>query len=157
MRAAARPDPVSTADRLALTDLVHRYAAHVDDGLFDRAAALFAETAELVVPNPPEHLGPTVHYRGQAGVLDALAPLRGLTRTRHEIVGEVHDLGAGTATGRIACVAHHWTVRDGTISDAAWHVRYDDTYALGADGWRFTRRALTVDAIETPTVRRVRA
>ena len=35
MRAAARPDPVSTADRLALTDLVHRYAAHVDDGLFD--------------------------------------------------------------------------------------------------------------------------
>jgi len=148
---------VSTADRLALTDLVHRYAADVDDRSFESAAALFAETAELVVPNPPEQLGPTVHHHGRAGVLDALAALGGLTRTRHEIVGEVYELAAGTATGRIACVAHHWTVRNGTFSDAAWHLRYDDTYALGADGWRFTRRALTIDAIETPTVRRVRA
>ena len=148
---------MSTADRLALTDLVHRYAAHVDDGLFDRAAALFAETAELVVPNPPEHLGPTVHYRGQAGVLDALAPLRGLTRTRHEIVGEVHDLGAGTATGRIACVAHHWTRgADAAVTDLVWHLRYDDQYVQTGDGWRIRRRALTLNAIETRPVRRIR-
>ena len=148
---------MSTADRLALTDLVHRYAAHVDDGLFDRAAALFAETAELVVPNPPEHLGPTVHYRGQAGVLDALAPLRGLTRTRHEIVGEVYELGAGTATGRIACVAHHWTRgADAAVTDLVWHLRYDDQYVQTGDGWRIRRRALTLNAIETRPVRRIR-
>ena len=148
---------MSLADRLALTDLVHRYAALVDDRQFEKAAALFADTAELIVPNPPEQLGPTVDYRGPAGVLDALAALRGLARTRHEIVGEVYDIGRGTATGRIACVAHHWSVRDGVIGDAAWHLRYDDAYALDGDDWRFTRRALTIDAIETPTVRRVRA
>ena len=148
---------MTPADRLALADLVHRYAAYVDDRRFECTAALFAETAELVVPNPPEHLEAATHNRGRAGVLAALAPLRELTRTRHEVVGEVYDAaGANTATGRIACVAHHWTVRGTSIADAVWHLRYDDTYRLGAGGWRFARRALTIDAIETPPVRRVR-
>ena len=34
---------MSLADRLALTDLVHRYAALVDDRQFEKAAALFAD------------------------------------------------------------------------------------------------------------------
>jgi 3-phenylpropionate/cinnamic acid dioxygenase small subunit len=36
------------ADRTALADLVHRYAAGVDDRQFDRVTTLFTEKAELV-------------------------------------------------------------------------------------------------------------
>lgn len=145
------------ADRCALSDLVHRYAAYVDDRRFDSAADLFSEAAQLVVPDPPDRLEPLTHHDGRAGVRAALAGLTGLVRTRHEIVGEMYDrTGDGTATGRIACIAHHWSLRDGTVTDVAWHLRYDDTYRLVGDRWRFDRRALTIDAIETPTTRRVR-
>ncbi|MGZ4563263.1 MAG: nuclear transport factor 2 family protein, partial [Mycobacterium sp.] len=36
-----------------------------------------------------------------------------------------------------------------------WHLRYDDEYEL-TDRWRIVRRALTINAIETRPVRRVR-
>ncbi len=38
---------LNAADRAALADLVHRYAARVDDRQFDSAAELFADDAEL--------------------------------------------------------------------------------------------------------------
>jgi hypothetical protein len=37
-----------------------------------------------------------------------------------------------------------------------WHLRYDDEYALTDSGWRISRRALTINAIETRPVRRLR-
>ena len=66
--------------------------------------------------------------------------------------------GAGTATGRIACVAPP-TVRDRTISDAAWRITLRrHLYALGRRRLAIQPARLTIDAsIETPTVRRVRA
>jgi hypothetical protein len=36
------------ADRAALADLVHRYAARIDDRQFGSLTELFTETAELV-------------------------------------------------------------------------------------------------------------
>ena len=50
--------PLTVADRLALTDLVHRYAAAVDDRRFDDVVELFTSTAELVLPDPPRSLDP---------------------------------------------------------------------------------------------------
>ncbi len=61
----------------------------------------------------------------------------------------------GTAHGRIACVAHHWTRRADEVIDAAWHVRYDDEYESTGSGWRIARRSLTVNAIETRLVRQL--
>ena len=49
---------MSVADRLALTDLVHLYAAAVDDRRFDDVVELFTDTAELRLPDPPQHLEP---------------------------------------------------------------------------------------------------
>ncbi|EUA09889.1 snoaL-like domain protein [Mycobacterium kansasii 732] len=48
-------ESLAPADRLALSDLVHRYAAHVDDSEFDAAADLFTAAAELTTPDPPPH------------------------------------------------------------------------------------------------------
>jgi hypothetical protein len=147
------------ADRLALTDLVHLYASAVDDRRFDDVLALFTETAELRLPDPPRSLEPVRRHHGRDGVRSAMAALASVTRTEHAIVGEVYAEGedADYALGRITCIAHHWTASGADITDLVWHLRYDDEYLRTPAGWRIHGRALTINAIETRPIRRLRA
>lgn len=149
---------LTAADRLALTDLVHLYAAAVDDRRFDDVVELFTDTAELRLPDPPRSLEPVRHNRGRDGVRAAMAALGGIARTEHSIVGEVYAAGteADYALGRITCIAHHWSIADGEVTDLIWHLRYDDEYLHTRSGWRIHGRALTINAIETRPVRRLR-
>ena len=148
---------IPVADRAALSDLVHRYAANVDDRRFEAVAELFTFTAELTVPEPPAELRPIRTHRGQAAIVAAVAAVAQTARTEHAIVGEVYDEGRGprSARGRIACIAHHWSERADEVIDVVWHLRYDDEYGLSDAGWRIRRRALTILAIETRPVRRL--
>lgn len=149
--------PLSADDRSALSDLVHRYAAHVDERRFDSVAALFSDDAVLVVPGPPEALEPIHSHHGRDAIAAAVATVAAVIRTEHAVIGEVYDRAArpGHAVGRIAGIAHHWDRRGDELLDVVWHLRYDDEYQL-TDGWRIIRRALTINAIETRAVRRVR-
>jgi hypothetical protein len=149
---------LNVPDRLALTDLVHLYASAVDDRRFDDVVELFTDTAELRLPDPPRSLEPVRRHHGRDGVRAAMATLASVTRTEHAIVGEVYAVGddANYALGRITCIAHHWTVAGQTISDLVWHLRYDDEYLRTPTGWRIHGRALTINAIETQPVRRLR-
>jgi hypothetical protein len=149
---------LSADDRAALRDLVHRYAAAVDDRQFITAAELFTIGAELIVPDPPDALEPVHVHRGQQAIATAVAAVAGVTRTQHAIIGEVYDEASrpGSARGRIACVAHHWNPSGEEVIDVVWHLRYDDEYTLTEAGWRMSRRGLTIDAIETRPVRRLR-
>ncbi len=144
-------------DRTALSDLVHRYAANVDDRQFDSLAKLFTAAAELTVPEPPAALEPIHLHRGQEAIAAAVAAVAAVARTQHAIIGEVYDEATrpGFATGRIACIAHHWNQRGDEVIDVVWHLRYDDEYELTDAGWRISRRALTINAIETRPVRRL--
>jgi hypothetical protein len=146
-------------DRLALTDLVHLYASAVDDRRFDDVVELFTETAELRLPDPPRSLEPVRRHHGHDGVRSAMSALAAVTRTEHAIVGEVYaarDGDANYALGRITCIAHHWTADADQITDLVWHLRYDDEYLRTRAGWRIHGRALTINAIETRPVRRLR-
>jgi hypothetical protein len=145
-------------DRMALSDLVHLYASAVDDRRFDDVIELFTETAELRLPDPPEVLEPVRHQHGRDGVRTAMAALAAVARTEHAIVGEVYAAGEEPdyALGRITCIAHHWTVSDELATDLVWHLRYDDEYLRTKTGWRIHGRALTINAIETRPVRRLR-
>jgi SnoaL-like domain len=145
-------------DRLALSDLVHLYASAVDDRRFDDVVELFTETAELRLPDPPRSLEPVRRHHGREGVRSAMTALAAVARTEHAIVGEVYAAGddGDYALGRITCIAHHWTVADGNVSDLVWHLRYDDEYMRTRAGWRIHGRALTINAIETRPVRRLR-
>ncbi|GFG75752.1 nuclear transport factor 2 family protein [Mycobacterium botniense] len=149
---------LTTLDRLALTDLVHRYAAGLDDRRFDAVAELFTDTAELAVPDPPATLEPVHRHHGHRAIAAAVAAVAAMARTEHAIVGEVYDGGPhpGVARGRIACVAHHWNGEADRLTDVVWHLRYDDEYQRGDGGWRIARRILTINAIETRPVRRLR-
>lgn len=154
---------VPGADRLALSDLVHRYAAYVDERQFDSVVALFTASAELEVPDPPTVLEPFHSHCGPEAIAAAVAAVAQVERTEHAIVGEVYDADADDdsqpprfARGRITCIAHHWNRRSEELVDVVWHLRYDDVYELTPVGWRIARRALTINAIETRPVRRLR-
>ena len=149
---------LAVADRLALADLVHLYAAAVDDRRFDDVAELFTDTAELRLPRPPQSLEPDRVHRGKPGVLTAMRALSGVERTEHAIVGEVYaaQSDADYALGRITCVAHHWSRPNSEPTDVVWHLRYDDEYLRTPAGWRIHGRALTVNAVETRPVRTLR-
>jgi hypothetical protein len=149
---------LTATDRSALTDLVHRYAAQVDDCQFDALARLFTATAELTVPDPPTALEPVHRHRGHSAISAAVASVAAVVRTEHAIVGEVYDDGpqSGIAHGRIACIAHHWSQDADQLTDVVWHLRYDDEYRQTDAGWRIDRRMLTINAIETRPVRRLR-
>lgn len=150
---------LTVADRLQLSELVHRYAAYVDAGRSDDVAELFTTTGQLVVPQPPDQLGPTVRHRGRAAVRAAMAALDDVARTHHGVVGEVYTAGASddAATGSITAVAHHFVDRDGQATDLTWYLRYADEYLRTDAGWRIAQRALTIDAITTSPVRRLRS
>ncbi len=139
---------MTPADRLALTDLVHRYAAYVDDRQFALAAALFTDDGVLVVPDPPDCLDPVItHPRDSIE-----AALGAVPATFHAVVGIV--LSDEPPRGRIACVAHHLLRPD---LDLVWHLRYLDSYAQVDGSWRIARRELHLDLIETRPVKRSRA
>jgi 3-phenylpropionate/cinnamic acid dioxygenase small subunit len=148
---------LSASDRAALSDLVHRYAADVDDRQFDSVTGLFTSTAELRLPDPPATLEPRHSHRGEQAIAAAVAAVAAVARTEHAIVGEVYTAATrpGSARGRIACIAHHWDQRADEVVDVVWHLRYDDEYELTDAGWRISRRALTINAIETRPVRRL--
>jgi hypothetical protein len=145
-------------DKAALRDLVHRYAAGVDERQFDSVVKLFIHTAELVLPEPPATLDPVHRHHGHAAIGVALGAVAATIRTEHAIVGEIYDAGSqpDVAHGRIACIAHHWSKHEEQLTDVVWHLRYVDEYRRTDAGWRIAGRALTINAIETRPVRRVR-
>jgi hypothetical protein len=145
-------------DRLALSDLVNRYAAAVDDQDVETVIGLFVGDGELVLPEPPDVLTPVRRHRGPAAIGDALAAATSVGRTHHAIDSEVYTAGSNStlAHGRIAATAHHWSRRDEGIIDLVWYLRYDDEYVRAEQGWLVVRRALTINAIETRPTRRLR-
>jgi ketosteroid isomerase-like protein len=150
---------LSADDRAALSDLVHRYAASVDDRQFDVAADLFTPDAELILPDPPATLEPIRRQHGHVAISAAIAVVASTIRTQHAIVGEVYDSDprSGVARGRVACVAHHWVRHEEQTREVTWHLRYEDEYRRAGDaGWRIRYRTLTIDAIDTRSVRHVR-
>jgi ketosteroid isomerase-like protein len=149
---------LSVPDRLALSDLVHRYAAAVDDQDVETALGLFATDGELVLPDPPDVLTPVRRHQGRDEIGDALAAATNVGRTHHAIDSEVYteDSNSDLAQGRIAATAHHWSRRDEGIVDLVWYLRYDDEYVRGESSWLLARRALTINAIETRPTRRLR-
>lgn len=139
------------SDRARIGDLVHRYASLVDRKELDAVADLFTEDAVLVLPDPPTRLAPVRAYAGRKGILQALAALREVPVTRHEVSHLALAVagGAGTATGTVTGVAHHFfRRRGGGTTDVVWYLRYADTYRRDGGRWRIGRRELTLDRVE---------
>lgn len=123
-------------DRLAIQDLVARYAAYVDDRELDLATALFALDGVLVPPGRE----PAV---GRPAVRRALGRLEKVDRTVHTIGGLVLDqTGPHAVEGRLTGDAHHLTRRADGTQDHVWHLVYRDSYRRVSGRWLFARREL---------------
>jgi hypothetical protein len=134
-----RPAPEETADRLALRELVDRYASAVDGRDAAAFAALFTPDGALAVYER-EDAEPVVEYRGRDALRDVMALLRHYSSTFHLMANHVVELGAEGATGETYCMAHHLTEDASGASDLVMYIRYRDAYARTPDGWRFERR-----------------
>jgi len=140
---------LSDDDRRTLTELSHRYAAHVDDRDFDSLGVLFTEDAVLVSAAGPRE--------GRAAILAAMRKLDRYDRTFH-LVGQVRLwVEADGPHGETYCAAHHFTTADdGTTTDRILHIRYHDTFVRDpgdtatAPSWRFARRGLDIVSTITP-------
>jgi 3-phenylpropionate/cinnamic acid dioxygenase small subunit len=132
-----------SAERQIL-NLLHRYAAHVDDGDFDAVGRLF-EQADYHMAGPG-----SVGLRG-AAVADTMRRVvrtyDGSPRTKHVISNEVIEIDeeAGTAT----CQSYF------TVLQAAGELplqpitagRYDDRFECHDEGWRFADRSIVIEFI----------
>ncbi|KRF21290.1 hypothetical protein ASG90_01970 [Nocardioides sp. Soil797] len=146
---------LSGDDCTALRDLVNRYAARVDDRDPVGVAELFAHDGVLTTAAPPKSLGPTHENHGRAAIEQAMAGLDGLVASFHAVTGEVFDPGADSdsATGRVACIAHHVSERNGELRDVAWGLTYRDTYRREGSGWLIATRSAHVTFVSAAPVK----
>lgn len=148
---------VGAEDRGALIDLVHRYAAYADDREPAALAALFLPDGVLVSPDPPRSLDPVVEARGHDRIAAAVGALAQLRLTVHAVGGIVLDrIDADHVRGRTTATAHHVTEHAGAVRDGVWHLRYLDDFRRTPHGWRFARRELHLDLVESRPVAHAR-
>lgn len=156
--ATAQVDPVTEAidpvlgavtalgDRLALSQLVDRYAALVDERDYAGLAELFAEDAVLHQPRPPKLLRPEDVVRGREAITENFRKLDQVRATQHAIVGQVfapdpaHPGDPDRIAGRIAAIAHHLIDTADGVVDNVWHLTYRDRYLRTGGRWVFAER-----------------
>ncbi|WP_079619589.1 nuclear transport factor 2 family protein, partial [Mycobacteroides abscessus] len=97
-----------TDDRLAIQDLVARYATAADDRDVDALVALFSADAELVRPPALLRTGDSAVVRGSVTIADSIvAALKPLYATYHLIGQHTVSIDSDTAAGKVYCMAHH--------------------------------------------------
>jgi hypothetical protein len=124
-------------DKLALHELVCRYAQAVDRRDWPRFADLFEAGASLS--------GPGFTLDGREAIVAGMAVLERYTGTQHLVHNHVAEIDGATATAETYGVAHHLYERDGEKRRLDWGLRYQDRFACVAGTWRFTRRTLLLD------------
>lgn len=130
---------MSTADKLAVTELLYRYAELIDAGDFDGVGSLLGRG----------------DFMGVAGA-EAISTLFAATtrrfpdhgntpRTRHLVLNPIVDVDGEVASARSTfCVVQ----RMDTVALQPIVVgRYRDTFARDTDGWHFTSRTVDVEMI----------
>ncbi|MCV7282012.1 nuclear transport factor 2 family protein [Mycolicibacterium flavescens] len=129
-----------TADKLAVTELLYRYAELIDAGDFDGVGRLLGRG----------------NFMGVAGA-DAIAGLFAATtrrypehgntpRTRHLVLNPIVEIGADrTATARSTfCVVQH---TEAVSLQPIVVGRYADAFGCDDGGWHFTERRVEVEMV----------
>lgn len=138
---------MSTEDRLAITDLIYRYAELIDAGDFDGLGELLGRSAF----GGPK--APTVSGAKNIAGLFAMTTRRfpeqtspGTPRTRHLVLNLIVEVaGDATAAARSTfCVVQ---ATDRVSLQPIVVGRYVDRFARDAHGWFFTERIADVEMV----------
>jgi 3-phenylpropionate/cinnamic acid dioxygenase small subunit len=135
---------VSAEDKLAITELLYRYAELIDAGDFDGVGRLLARAT--FGGSGPQGASGAENIAKLFGATTRRYPGHGNTpRTRHLVLNPIVDVTDNTAAARSTfCVVQHTeTVPLQPIVVG----RYSDTFSCDDAGWYFTSRRVDVEMI----------
>ncbi len=127
------------ADKLAVTELLYRYAELIDAGDFDGVGVLLGRGNFMGVAGPAALAGlsPATTRR--------YPDARNTPRTRHLVLNPIVDVDGDTATARSTFVV---VQRTDTLALQPIVVgRYRDSFARDDAGWYFTERLVDVEMV----------
>jgi len=139
------PDEGRLADRMALRELVDRYAQAVDERDIDTVVHLFTEDGVLLSHIMPGTEETPLERRGHDKLRRAMElGLAQYTSTTHVIAAQVVELaGDDDAAGTTTCLAHHVYTGDGGGERLlVMAICYRDRYHRQLGSWRFAERRL---------------
>lgn len=127
------------ADKLAVTELLYRYAELIDAGDFDGVGELLGRGNFMGVAGA-DRIG------GLFASTTRRFPDHGNTpRTRHLVLNPIVDVSGDTATARSTfCVVQQ---TDTVALQPIVVGRYHDAFARDENGWHFTERRVDVEMI----------
>jgi 3-phenylpropionate/cinnamic acid dioxygenase small subunit len=127
------------ADKLAVTELLYRYAELIDAGDFDGVGTLLGRGTFMGVAGPG-HIGELFAKTTRRFPEHANTP-----RTRHLVLNPIVELDGDTARARSTfCVVQQ---TDTVALQPIVVGRYADSFARDADGWYFTERLVDVQMV----------
>ena len=133
-----------SAERIALFDLVCRYAQAVDRRDFTALAELFTEDIRLHLP----HL--EIQAEGRAQVVACISPIADMyEKTFHTVHNQLVEVKQGMAQGETYCVARHFRQANGAPQRYDMGIRYQDRFRRENGVWRICLRELLLDWEET--------
>lgn len=135
---------MTAADKLAITELLYRYAELIDAGDFDGVGRLLARAT--FGGSGPQGASGAENIARLFGATTRRYPGHGNTpRTRHLVLNPIVDVTDNTATARSTfCVVQNTeTVPLQPIVVG----RYSDTFSCDDAGWYFTSRRVDVEMI----------
>jgi 3-hydroxyacyl-CoA dehydrogenase len=136
-------DNTRSADRIAITRLLHRYCSMLDTMELELVQELFTDDC-LVVYGPDERM----QSRGAAELARSLRRLWRFERTSHHLSNVELDFdGTGAAHGRSYVLAWHQQPDGGSRTIYA---EYDDRFVRTAAGWRIAERRQLTHGTDVP-------
>jgi uncharacterized protein (TIGR02246 family) len=142
--------PAEAADRLAIRELIDRYAHCADRRDAQGQAALFTEDTRFVVQMEGPDTEPTYMLHGRDALAPIFADLNQYQATTHFNGQSTITLDGDRATGETYCIAHHlFTPEDGERKMMTASLRYLDSFTKRDGAWYFAERILVVDWTET--------
>jgi hypothetical protein len=141
--------PEEAADRLAIRELVERYAHCADRRDALGQMSLFTVDTHFAVYMNAKDSTPSQEIDSREGLAPVFRDLNRYDATMH-FVGQstIFTLTADQATGEAYCLAHHLTVEGKKRRLMVAYLRYDDTFVKADGAWLFSERLLYVDWIE---------
>lgn len=127
-------DPREIADRIALRELVERYARIPDDRAFELVDELFCADATLI--------GPGFELRGHEAIREGMRSIERFSATLHCVHNHLVEIRGDEAEGETWCVANHLHEVEGRPRKLDWGIRYRDRYRRESGGWRIAHREL---------------
>jgi 3-phenylpropionate/cinnamic acid dioxygenase small subunit len=142
-------------DRLAVTDLLYRYAELIDAGDFDGVGELLARSTFAGTRSPTTSgaaaitklFAATTRRYAVPDVAGGAAPATGTPRTRHLVLNPLVEVSGdrSTATARSTfCVVQ---ATETVPLQPIVVGRYSDTFSRDDNGWYFTAREVDVEMV----------